>query len=686
MRLLGFCLIVALPLFAENELVVDLRNPTFKNGILYTSQGGIIQNDDIRIQARTIQYFHRTEEGKQVQRIEAEGDLMIQYKGRAYVGSELEFDLLENRGTIYDGKTFSSMWYVGGDAISLCPDGSYKVINASITTCENRDSSWDLHAGKVAVTKDHLLSAKKIRFRFFKIPAFWLPSFKMNLKKFKEPIFRYFINWDKGQGPRAGFRYQLYSWADFALYGRLEYRWATGWGGAIETEYFPPGAKVSFTTRNYLATDRLETAPDKMRRYRVQGAYNRTSENDKTHVTLTWDKYSDVRMPGDFKSEDFEVNTAKRTILYVHHKEDLAVGAFKLRPRVNPFESIKQDLPTFFTAFRPSPLGSTGIISSPFIKASYLDFAYSDQLAISLHDFRSARIELRERLFRPCWVGPLVITPEIGGIALIYSQTPSDQAKALGILAYGARAHLHGSKQWGRYRHVVEPYLQYKALTRPTVEPDAHYIFSIQDGYQKLQEVQVGVRNLLFSKRRVGKEPSFTADVYANAFFAESEIPQVFPRGYLWLGWKLPSIHLSFYNCWNFRHQVLDFSINRLLWTISESVALTFEARYRSQYDWRKADHENFILDVSRSETELLLSPLSDRRITFLAGLFIRPSPFWECQVQAHSGFYRTNEKPYNEVKVDLFTWISAAWKLRISYSHTDKDDRVTAGMSLIKK
>ncbi len=686
MRLLGFCLIVALPLFAENELVVDLRNPTFKNGILYTSQGGIIQNDDIRIQARTIQYFHRAEGGKQVQRIEAEGDLMIQYKGRAYVGSELEFDLLENRGTIYDGKTFSSMWYVGGDAISLCPDGSYKVINASITTCENQDSSWDLHAGKVAVTKDHLLSAKKLRFRFFKIPALWLPSFKVNLKRFKEPIFRYFINWDKGQGPRVGFRYQLYSWSDFALYGRLEYRLATGWGGALETEYAPPGAKVSFTTRNYLATDRLETAPDKMRRYRVQGAYNRTSEDDRTHVTATWDKYSDVRMPGDFKSEDFEVNTAKRTLFYVHHKEDLAVMAFKLRPRVNPFESIKQDLPTLFTAFRPSPLGNTGVISSPFIKASYLDFAYSDQLAISLHDFRSARIELRERLFRPCWVGPLVITPEIGGIALIYSQTPSDQAKALGILAYGARAHLHGAKQWGRYRHVVEPYLQYKALTRPTVEPDAHYIFSIQDGYQKLQEVQVGVRNLLFSKRRVGKEPSFTADVYANAFFAESEIPQVFPRGYLWLGWRLPSVHLSFYNCWNFRHQVLDFSINRLLWTISESVAVTFEARYRSQYDWRKADHENFILDVSRSETELLLSPLSDRRVTFLAGLFIRPSPFWECQVQAHSGFYRTNEKPYNEVKVDLFTWISAAWKLRISYSHTDKDDRVTAGMSLIKK
>ena len=56
------------------------------------------------------------------------------------------------------------------------------------------------------------------------------------------------------------------------------------------------------------------------------------------------------------------------------------------------------------------------------------------------------------------------------------------------------------------------------------------------------------------------------------------------------------------------------------------------------------------------------------------------------CHIQSHHGFYRLNEKPYNEIKVDFFTWISASFKVRLSYSHTDKDDRVTAGISLIKK
>ena len=104
-------LLVALSLCAE-ELKVDLKDPVFKNGVLYTSQGGIIQNNDIWIAAKSIQYFHRMEEGKMVQKIEAEGDLLVQYKNRVFVGSELEFDFGKMTGMVYDGKTFSSMWYI----------------------------------------------------------------------------------------------------------------------------------------------------------------------------------------------------------------------------------------------------------------------------------------------------------------------------------------------------------------------------------------------------------------------------------------------------------------------------------------------------------------------------------------------------------------------------------------------
>ncbi len=686
LNLLKLCPFLCAVLCAAEEITVDLRNPTYKNGILYTNEGGVIQNQDIRIQAKHIQYTQKKEVSPEIHKIEAEGDLMIQYKGKAYVGSELEYDFLTKTGVIFDGKTAASMWFIGGDQIFLKEDGGYRVKNVSVTTCENKDSSWDLHARRVNVLKQELFEAKKVRFRMFKLPLLWLPSFKVNLKKFKEPIFRYTVNWDKGQGPRAAIRYQLYSWQDFALYGRLEYRWSTGWGGSIETEYFPDNKRTTFVTRSYLGKDRLETAPDAMRRYRLQGVFHTSSESGKTTADLIWDKYNDVRMPTVFKPDDFEVSTAKRTLLYVRHEEKSLLTAFKVRPRANPFESIKQDLPSLYVQMHPIAIGNSGIYNFLSMKAAYVDFAYSDQLVQSLHDFRSARIELKEKLHRPIPIGALTVTPFIGFHDIYYSNSESHKAKNVVFLNYGFDVFARGYRKFSHYKHVLEPYAGLSSLTRPSASPDEHYIFSIADGYEKINQLQIGMRNLLFSKKRPGKEASFSADFYANAFFKDATIPQFIPRMYLLLNWRLPSVHFTFHNCWNIRHHLLDYSKARLLWTISENVAFTVEARYRSKYDWRKADHENFILDVTRSETQLLLSPLSDRRVSVLTSLFVRLTPLWELQGSTISGFYRDSETPYTEAKVDLSTWVSSSFKVRLSYSHVRNDDRVSFHIDLIKK
>jgi hypothetical protein len=674
---------------AAIEVVVDLRNPTYQNGVVYTDEGGVVKAKDLRIQARVLEYTRKKEGEIEVHKIEASGDLMIQYKDRAFIGKRLEYDFTTNSGTVYEGKTFTSLWFISGEKIELHGDGSYEVENASITTSENRVSDWDLHAGRVEALKYDLFVAKNITFRISKVPTLWLPSFKLNLKKSdRDPIVRYFLNWDRSQGVRAGTRIQLYSWRDFSLFGRVEYRWSTGWGGAIESEYFPPGAQTSFVTRSYVGTDRLETAPNKQFRFRLEGAHHWRSDSGRTNTALMWDKYSDVRMPSDFKSDDFEVGTARQTLFWVYHQAPLAIANFKARPRVNSFESIKQDLPTFYLNILPLSIGNTGILSSSFLKGSYLDFAYSDQLASTPtltppSDYRSGRFEVRERLHRPFYFGPVTFTPNIGGTGVLYTNSASHNSKTLGLLMYGADLTARAQRVFGETRHVIEPYAQFLALTKPTITPNAHYIFSIMDGYNQINQIQGGVRSLLLPK---DKGPWFTADLYANAFFSDPTIPQFIPRLYLWLEWRLPSVYLSVHNAWNFRNEVVDFSNARCRWTINENIALSLEARYRSKYDWRKADHENFILDVTRSESMLLSSPLSDRRLTLLADLFIRLSPFWECRFQSHHGFLRKTEDPYNEFQIDLSTWIATSLKLRLSYSHTDKDDRFSWHLNLIKK
>ncbi len=673
--------------FKPNELIVDLRNPSYINGILTTHEGGVIKGEDIRIQAKTIQYIKRVEKGKPVHKIEADGDLMIQHNNKIYVGDELEYNFITKTGTIFEGKTFAAPWYLGGDKIDLFPDGNYTVKNVFITTCENRDSSWDIHAGSVSVKDKNLLKAKRVRFRFFKFPAFWLPSFKVNLKKFMaKPLIKYKVNWDKSSGPRAGIRYQLYSWKEFCLFARLDYRLNMGWGGAIETEYYPENQKTKFETKNYLASDVIPKDLKKKRRYRVQGVYHSISPTEKTTLDITWDKFSDIRMPSDFKSDDFELNTAKRTELIFRHEENELLGIFYARPRLNPFFTVKQEIPSFYVSMRPFQIPYANIISYNYVKTSYLDYSYSDKLSPSLQDFHSARLEAHQELYRPIYINSFTFTPFIGVHGIYYNNNPLNSASVgQGLILYGGKFNTHIYRKFKRHKHIIEPYLVYKGISTPTRKVDQYYVFSIQDGYNRLNQMQIGLKNQIFSIAKNKSMPSLDIDLYTNLFFASNTIPSTIPKVYLDLKWNLPSLYFLTQTAWNIHYNILDFSNLRLGWTVNRDVAFTLEFRYRSPYDWRKANHDNFILDVSRTEDTLRDSPISDKRNTILTHAFLRLNPYWTCHIESHHGWNRYKEPFYNEYKFDLFTMLSTSWKVRLSYQHTTTDDRFSGAIFLIK-
>jgi hypothetical protein len=670
-----------------NEIIVDLRNPSYKNGILTTHEGGVITGDDIRIQAKTIQYIKKDNVSSPIHKIEAEGDLIIQYKGRVYVGSELEYDFLTRSGVVYDGRTFASMWYLGGDKIELKSDGSYRVENVFITTCENVDSTWDIHAGKVNVLKKDLLEAKKVRFRFFKFPTLWLPSFKVNLKRFfQTPLLRYNVNWDKASGPRAGIRYRLYSWKDLALWARLEYRLKMGWGGAIEGEYYPENGREFFETKNYLATDVIPQELIRKKRYRTQGVYRALSFDEKTKTDLTWDKYSDINMPGDFKSDDFELNTAKRTQLTIRHIEDNFLSILYARPRLNTFNSVKQEIPTAYFTIRPYKFESLGLIMYNYFKGSYLNYSFSNDLAFHLKDFHSGRIEERIEFYRPCKTKYISIIPYIGFEGIYFNNSPNNSSKTLLMLLYGGEIKTNFFRKYINYKHIIEPYITYSGISNPNAKIDSFYIFSIQDGYNELDYFKLGIKNQFYYLNDPLKvDPVIQANLYANTFLDHDFTLRTLPKLYLDFDVSVSNVLFKTSIAWNFFKQIFDYSNFNLQYTVNENFAFRLEFRHRSSYDFRKADHTNFILDVARPINVLKTSSISDRRNTILTHAYFRLSPYWTCEFQSHHGWARKNEPAYSEYKIDLFTKLSASWKARITYQHTQSDDKFSGSIDLVK-
>lgn len=679
------------PLPEESPLTVNLKNPVFVHGVITTQDGGVITSPGIRIQAQNIEYTNKIENGNRVQMIVAEGDLMMEYADRIFVGNRLEYDFVHRTGVLWQGKTFVDMWFLGGDKIELKEDGTFYILNAFITTCETQENTWEIKAKNVKITKDQLLSARNIRFHFFKIPLFWLPAFKSNLKVFEDPPIRYKVVWDKGLGPRFTMRYRVYSWQQLNLFFRFDYRWTRGPGGALESEYFSPDGKTTFVTRSYGAFDK--TFPDEKgnKRYRLQGLYHAESKDGKTIGHMTYDKLSDYRMVGDYRSEDFEINTQRRTHLVITHSREDALLNLSFQPRINRFQSIDQELPLLTTAIRPFNLGASPIISSNYFSAGYLDYVYATDLRNEfkkLHLQTSThawRMETHNELYAPLSLGNLTLTPTLGAIGIFYSNNAHHDAIGQGIFTYGFRAQTHLYRSYARMRHTMEPYLVYQGLTRPTSGINNHFYFDINDGYFQLNQLKMGVRNCFTRYDHSGFCPTIVADLYTYAYFGHRAFSHVLPKYYLDLGWQRPSYMIKAGIAWNEQEKVWDFTNVITEWTINKDCAFAVEFRHRSKYDWRKGDHENFILDVARPIKELVESPVSDARDTLLTRLFFRLSPKWTCQVQTRNGWGRKSEPRFNTCKVDFFYMLTCSWRVRLSYERMPNDNRFTGSFNIVK-
>jgi hypothetical protein len=695
---LCFCSLTLLsPLLSEEEITpsslanlggveANLQEPTFSEEGLSTTKGGIVTAPGIRIQAQKIQYVNKTEDGKKIQKIVAEDYLLFEYKGRFFVGSKLEYNFVTRTGTLWNGKTSEGIWFIGGDKVSLEEDGTYSIDGAFVTTSESAENTWDLSAKSVKVVDKSLLSAQDVRFNLLHVPCFWVPAFKSNLSMVANPPIRYKVIWDKGLGPRATLRYRVFSWKELSVFLRFDYRLSLGPGGAIETEFFSKDKRTTFITKSYGAYDKVVYDEHGLKRYRLQGLFEHTSLDEKTHTLATYDKFRDLKMIRDFPSSDFEVNTQKRTRLLINHQEDATFGTLTVEPRLNTFESTNQQLPLLKLGVRPFNFFNSGILSENYASGGYLDYVYSTDLLEKypvLQRTHSARLETRNRIYRPFSAGPLHFTPSVGVIGIFYNNNQQHSAIGQGTLTYEGTLKSPFFRNYKKYRHTVEPYCNYLGLTRPKAPLSNHYTFDINDGLYQINSLKVGVKNVISSTSFFA--PNYLIDLYTYGFFGNTPYEKTFPKGYLSLTISRPSYYLSGKTCWNFEESTLDYLNFLSEFTINADAALAFEFRHRSRYDWRKADHENFLVDMARPISELVNSPLSDGRNTILARFQVRVSPKWTCHFSSHFGWGRGHEPSYSSFSADAVTLLSSKWQMKISYTHTTNDDKFSLQLQLAK-
>lgn len=670
-------------LFAKG-ITVDLREPVYSQGVICTEKGGIITGPDLRIQAMRITYTKKMDKENPIYTIIGEGELMLEFGDYVFVGDRLEYDFQTKTGVIYNGRTMAEPWYFGGTMIYLLADGSYHIDNCFVTTSENYNPDWEIVAESADLYDDYLLSAQNVKLKIFKLPVFWIPCFKVNLNTIFDSPVRYNIKWGSRQGHRFGLVYELFSWNRLKTSLRLDYRIKRGFGGGLETRYISPDHNTYFEAINYVARDSSIIHPDQRLRYRFQGVGDTLLMDDKLSVHLSYDKVSDIDMPTDYNDRGLELGIAGRTELLVRRQEESWISNFVTHLRINNFQTIKQELPTFATSYHPFELGRTGIISDTTWKASFLDFSYGNN-QLNVRDYSSTRFELSPLFYRNISSGILNITPEIGGLLLLYGNSPEDSAKWLTLGKFGCNFNTQIWRHYRQLKHVLTPYADYTYYTMPTVSPNDHYIFDIKDGWFRLNMLRFGLSQSLYKKSTNGCiSRKIYTDLWANAFFDTHTFSEAIPKVY-------GNVIFNSFSClrhslqtgWDFMHDQLDHYNVRTEWTVNDDLAFSAEYRHRSPYDWRKADHTNFILDSFRTISQLRHSQLSDRRDTLLFHIFYRFHPNWAFEFQSRSGWNRMTEPAYNEFRLDLLGTLPSSWNLKLSYQHREDDDRVSVYMTI---
>lgn len=673
----------------EEAFHINLIDPVYRGGVLISEKGGTLTAPGLKVQARRITHIKQLDANPPTYSLYCEGGVIIQYGEHLLVGETLCYDFLTDTGKLTCPRIADPPWYIGGQEVELLGNGTILIRRGSISTSEARVcKDLELMATRIHVDQNRMIKASNIQPRVYGLPFFWFPCFKFDAKHIGHSPIGIRYGWGGFAGEYVSLRYRFFTLNALRAYLRLDGFFKHGVGGGIETAYAPGHRPTEIYTRSYYATDLPLDTRIARNRYRFQGTFY-DKLRDGTTIKGGYDVVSDAQMASDYNTNDFQLKTAKRTQVAIRKQREAWLASLYARVRVNDFQTVNQALPSVYFNSHPYRTRFAGIYADTSIRASYYDYVFSNNLALSEQNFDSARVAIRPRIYRPfCWRG-VKLTPEVSFIGIGYSDSPKDpfetnsSGDAIGQAIGSFQMHLESTltRTFGRCTHLLQPYVHYQFLTDPTASPGRSYIFNIDDGWARINYARFGMRNTFFSA--ACRRPVFF-DLWTLVFFQTESLPNSVP----WIFAKTilsPTnrLDVSGEATWQVQKGLLNELNARADLTLTENLALGAEYRQRSRYEWRKADHLNYIVDMTLDEQELLDSVLSDARKTVLGRIFYRVNPDLSLEGKVRYGWDRSTSLDYVEYELKAATMIFDHWRLLYTFEKRESDVRNSLTLKL---
>jgi hypothetical protein len=700
-------LLVSYAYSSTDEINLKLNDPVFTQKSAKCSRGGVIKTEEITIYGKEFDYHDKGDDHS----VTVTGNLLVKYGEFFIIGDNISYDFKEKRGVIENGVGTINGIIAGGEKIFLFEDGSMEIEEAFATPSPTIPPTFEVTTPLISITSKSKAVTKTMVGRLNGVPIIWLPSWGMNLdpKNKSKPPLTYNLVWENYQVPSISGRAKLYDNGALQAYARLEYRflflddridrkqertWYEGIGGAVDVDYKVPDKKMEFKTRNFATYNIWPLNPKANQvglRYRLQGQYKGTTEDEKVESLVQWDKLSDRFIRKDFgsqASQGWYLKTLENNIGYVKYRSDPVFITLFAQPRLNKYRGFKQSLPSFTAAARPIEFSNSKIYLEQTYNTSYLDYLYAEELRGAVPDFNSARLSAIYNLYRPFNYGAFNITPRVGFDGIFYSNNQTNKTAMQGVGSYGGDASMKFCGNYDTLTHYIKPFLKYNGLTPPTSNNNDHFIFSIDDGYASYNQLIFGLNNEIFLNRFPVDQPTFACNISGMSFFDTASFKDPVAKGDLELIFHYPRMELTGKFGWNFEKSCYDYFHAKYGWTINDYFAFSTEYRDRGQFWWRKDNHESFVLDSHRTIDELTNTPLSNARYCLVSKMQMQLAPLWTFQIENNTGRQNSytndlgEEVPgdnqfYVQTKLILSMVLGNSYRLGVSYmvSNSEKDN-----------
>ena len=497
------------------------------------------------------------------EQVAARGHIRIEYQGNVWQGEQATYNFKTGQGDFGAFAAYVPPYHVTARGARRLSLNLMELDGVMLTTCEPDAPEYSLRASSATLEGNRYLRAKNARFQLGPVPFFWVPYLGADVEELANFEFTPGASTDMGVFLLMAYNYPV----NDVFKSRTHFDLREKRGVAVGQDVLwqdPVGRDYSGMLRLYYANDQKPWRDEAQRLEREELAdadrywlhlddvHNLT---DRDYLITELNYVSDPWLLHDFFDDEYQNNVQPENRITLSHRGDVYTAGILMNMRLNDFYGNVDRLPeVFFDVNRQR------ILQTPFFYESenafgYLGRVYPDGSAEERYN--AFRFDTKHVVYWPTrHFGFLSLIPRAGYRGTYYSKTyhsayvtnvvvvTNELGEIVGTTNEVTQLLADGESVWRSLpevgaessfkafgdlydgptgieededlRHVFEPYADYTLRFEPNVLPEELWQFDSVDALDERNDLRLGLRNYLQTRRGGGTHNLVYADVFTS--------------------------------------------------------------------------------------------------------------------------------------------------------------------------